>query len=73
MRHGALTTDQAIKILAEDGSIYWTEEEYSEPKSTIDWNLVAIFFNTNEIHTFCNGYVTRIYSDKRYLAWGFGL
>lgn len=61
MRHGALTTQQAIEILSEDESIYWTAEEYSEPESTIDWNLVAIFFNTNEIHTFCNGYVTRIY------------
>ena len=61
MRHGAITTQQAIEILSEDESIYWTYEEYSEPKSTIDWLLVAIFFNTNEIHTFCNGYVTRIY------------
>lgn len=61
MRHAALTTEEAIKILAEEGSIYWTEDEYCEPKSTIDWNMVAIFFNTEEIHTYCNGYVTRIY------------
>jgi hypothetical protein len=61
MRHGALTTDEAIKILAEEGSIYWTEDEYSEPKSTIDWNLVAVFFNTEEIHSYGQGMVTRIY------------
>jgi len=61
MRHGALTTDEAIKILAEEGSIYWTQEEYSEPKSTVDWNLIAIFFNTQEINTFGQLMVTRIY------------
>lgn len=73
MRQGALTTDQAIKILAEEGSIYWTDEEYMEPKSTIDWLMVAIFFNTDEIHTYGQMMVTRIYSDKRYLPWGLGL
>lgn len=60
MRHTTLTTDEAIKILAEDESIYWTEEGYDNCGS-IDWNMIAVFFNTDEIHTYCNGLVTRIY------------
>lgn len=72
MRHNALTTEQAIKILANEGSIYWTEEGYDNA-DTVDWNAVSVFFNTEEIHTYCQGMVTRIYSDKRYLPWGLGL
>jgi hypothetical protein len=60
MRHTTLTTQQAIEILANDGSIYWTEDGY-ENVNQIDWNAVSVFFNTEEIHTFCNGLVTRIY------------
>jgi hypothetical protein len=60
MRHTNLNTDQAIKILSEEGSIYWTEEGYRNG-GDVDWMTVAIFFNTEEIHTYCNGYVTRIY------------
>lgn len=72
MRHTTLTTQQAIEILAKDGSIYWTDEGY-EKADTIDWNAIAVFFNTEEIHTFCQGMVTRIYLDNRYLPWGYGL
>lgn len=72
MRHNALTTEQAIEILANQGSIYWTEEGYDNA-DTVDWNAVSIFFNTEEIHTYGQGMVTRIYSDKRYLPWGLGL
>lgn len=72
MRHTTLTTEQAIEILSEDGSIYWTDKGYDNCE-TVDWNVVAIFFNTDEIHTYCQGLVTRIYSDKRYLRWGLGL
>lgn len=60
MRHGQLTTEQAIEILVEEGSIYWTEEAYTGP-DTVDWLMVSIFFNTQEIHTFGQGMVTRIY------------
>lgn len=63
MRHTALTTEQAIEILAEDGSIYWTDEGYDNAH-TIDWKAIAAFFGTEEIHTFCNGYVTRIYLSE---------
>lgn len=72
MRHTNLTTQQAIEILAKDGSIYWTEEGYTG-EVNVDWLMVAIFFNTDEIHTYGQGMVTRIYSDKRYLPWGLGL
>jgi hypothetical protein len=72
MRHNALTTEQAIEILANEGSIYWTEEGYDNA-DTVDWNAVSVFFNTEEIHTYGQGMVTRIYSDKRYLPWGLGL
>lgn len=60
MRHSKLTTQQAIEILAQDGSIYWTEYGY-ENINQVDWDAIAVFFNTEEIHTFCNGMVTRIY------------
>lgn len=76
MRHTNLTTQQAIEILAEHGSIYWTDEGYTMDKfndDRVDWLMVAIFFNTDEIHTYQQGQVTRIYSDKRHLPWGFGL
>lgn len=72
MRHTKLTTQEAIEILAEDGSIYWTEEGY-ENVGSVDWNAIAVFFNTEEIHTYGQGMITRIYSDTRYLPWGFGL
>lgn len=38
-----------------------------------NWNAISVFFNTDEIHTYNQGLVTRIYSDKRYLPWGLGL
>lgn len=72
MRHTKLTTQEAIEILAEDGSIYWTEEGYMGDCG-VDWLIVSIFFNTDEIHTYGQGMVTRIYSDNRYLPWGYGL
>lgn len=59
MRYTKLTTQQAIDILVKDGSIYWTEEGYSNDVG-VDWLMVSIFFNTQEIHTFCNGMVTRV-------------
>jgi hypothetical protein len=61
MRHGPLTTNEAIEILIQDDVIYWTEEEYMDNKSTVDWLMVAIFFNTNEIHSFGQGMKTVIY------------
>lgn len=59
MRHTKLTTDQAIDILSKDGSIYWTEEGYRN--NGVDWMMVSVFFNTQEIHTYCQGFVTRLY------------
>lgn len=73
MRHGPLTTQQAIEIAAQNRtrrtalrgrfretlSIYWNGEGYEA--DTVDWLMVAIFFNTNDIETFCHGMVTRIY------------
>ncbi len=58
MRHGIITTEEAISILVRDGSIYWTDEGYLNDK--VDWLMVSLFFNTQEIHTYCNGMVTRI-------------
>ncbi len=63
MRHTNITTHQAIEMLAKDGSIYWTEEGYMNCNS-VDWNIVSIFFNTDQIHTFCNGMVTRLLTKK---------
>lgn len=60
MRHGKITTEQAINILAKKGSIYWTNDGYMK-NDGVDWMMVAIFFNTEEIHTYCQGMVTRIY------------
>lgn len=59
-RHDKLTTQQAIEILAKEGSIYWTNEGYSNDVG-VDWLMVAIFFNTQEIHSYGQGMVTRIY------------
>lgn len=60
MRYGPLTTQQAIDILIQnDGSIYWTEDGYDYDK--VDWLMVSIFFNTQEIHTYCHGLKTVIY------------
>lgn len=60
MRHNSLTTEQAIKILSEEGSIYWSDP-FHIFGDTVDWLMVSIFFNTQEIHTYGNGMVTRIY------------
>jgi hypothetical protein len=61
MRHGPLTTDQAIDILIQDDCvIYWNEEGY-EDVSAADWMMIAIFFNTDEIHTYCHGMKTVVY------------
>lgn len=59
MRHDNLTTDQAIDILIKEDAIYWTEKGYEEDVD-VDWKMVAIFFNTNEIHTFGQGMKTRV-------------
>lgn len=59
MRHGKLTTQQAIEILATDGVIYWTPETY-DGDDGVDWLMVAIFFNTQGIESFLQGYKTRL-------------
>lgn len=63
MRHTTLTTQQAIEILAQDGSIYWTEEGF-RTDDQVDCSTVSTFFNTEEIHTYGQGMVTRIYLDR---------
>lgn len=63
MRHTHLTTQQAIDILIKDGSIYWTDEGYSNAQN-IDWNAISVLFNTEEIHTFGQAMVTRLYLDR---------
>lgn len=60
MRHDSLTTEQAINILMYDKVIYWTEEGYRRGMDNVDWLMVAIFFNTNEIHTFNQGMKTKV-------------
>jgi len=70
-RHKRITTEKAIKLLARDGVIYWHEDtyypvsdwsgQYYTPNDGVDWLMVAIFFNTNEIHSFGQGMKTRIY------------
>lgn len=59
MRHDNLSTEQAIDILIKEDAIYWTEKGY-ENDVDVDWLMVAIFFNTNEIHTFGQGMKTRV-------------
>lgn len=59
MRIGKITTSEAIAILLKDGCIHWTEDAYINDDG-VDWMMVSIFFNTNEIHTYCQGMVTRI-------------
>lgn len=59
MRHGPyLTTEQAIDILIQDGVIHWTEQAFGF--DNVDWLMVSIFFNTNEIHTFNQGMKTKV-------------
>ena len=65
MRHTTLTTEQAIDLLFEDEVIYWTEDGYSSDHAGVDWLMVAIFFNTEEIHTYCQGMKTRIYFNSK--------
>jgi hypothetical protein len=58
MRYGKITTFQAIEILARDGCIYFTDEAWQD--DGVDWLMVSIFFNTQEIHGFTQGYKVRI-------------
>jgi hypothetical protein len=60
MRYGPLTTEECINLLIRDGVIYWTEDGYDDV-TTADWLMIAIFFNTDEIHTFNQGMKTVIY------------
>lgn len=60
MRYGEITTEQAIDLLLRDGVIYWTLEAYTG-RQTVDWLMVSIFFNTQEIHSFTQGMKTKIY------------
>lgn len=59
MRYDNLNTEQAIEILLKEDAIYWTEQGYSNDVD-VDWLMVAIFFNSDEIHTFCQGMKTRV-------------
>lgn len=59
MRYESLTTDQAIDILRDEGVIYWTEDGYRNGGG-VDWNKVSQAIGTDEIHTFCNGYKTKV-------------
>jgi len=61
MRHTHLTTQQAIDILIREGAIYWTAEGYSS--DGVDWLMVSIFFNTQEIHTFGQGMKTKVINE----------
>lgn len=59
MRHGKITTEEAINILASEGVIYWTEEGY-ENDGGVNWGIVAESFKDHEIHTFNQGMKTRL-------------
>ena len=70
MRHDNLTTEQAIDILIKEDAIYWTEKGY-EDEVDVDWLMVAIFFNSNQIHTFNQGLKTRVFpeiAEPRYVV-----
>ena len=59
-RTGKIDTNKAIELLLTNGSIYWTDEVYCGDDG-VDWLMVAIFLNTQNINTFGQGMVTRVY------------
>ena len=58
MRHGKITTEQAIDLLLKDGVIYFTDDGWQG--DGVDWLIVSIFFNTQEIHGFTQGLKVRL-------------